>query len=79
MNTIAMHKVVPTVVDMDKPKSHTERSLRLDQAQMAQDFADRISKGRLVQIAEIMEQSDAGKMTAVEALYKIQAICNRSE
>jgi threonine aldolase len=66
-------------VPPDKPKTHTDRALRLDQVQMAQEFAERVSKGRLNQIVEILAQEEEGKVTSVEALYKIQAICNRCE
>jgi len=64
MNTIAMHK-------------STDRILKLDQAQMAQDFAERICAQRVKQIAEIANFVDTGKLHSVEALYKIQAICNK--
>lgn len=60
-------------------KVQCEQVLRLDQAAAAYQFAEKISKGRLLQIEDLLRRHANGRIHSVEALMAIQEIANRSD
>ena len=82
-----MGQVMTNLKSLDhlQSKSHTilprasDRALRLDQVQLAQEFADEVCSGRLSQIKEVLEQRQSGAIHSVEALFKIREIVNRKD
>lgn len=80
-----------TVLDTDKlpdaknqdnlpgNKLQHDRVWRLNQANLAQEFAEQISTGRLIQIQGILDKTAQGHLHPVEALFKIREVVNRND
>lgn len=58
-------------------RTGNEKTLKLEHAQLAQDFAEKVALGRIKQVADLLQQQRAGRLHSVEALFMIRDIVNK--